>query len=563
MCRWSICRIVVVCFVVLMAASPLPAQVGLPVPDEATAELPVFAEVPKIADEPKTIDPATFMPPLLAAKGTVELSDASLGELLDWLRKEHKLVILAESESLSDMGVYLGDPISDRLADAPIYLLLNRLQALDIGWYVEDEVLHITSIDAAYNQQATFPHNVGDLLDAGYDAEALKETIFSVITPESWDEVGGTGAVNPLGDVIFIRQTDEVQREIRGLLAALRKHGRRTFTLDPPQHESLRAKLEEKVTLPLRDTPLDAAVAQLAKETGIDIRLDLPALRDIGLRQREPITLSLADRPLRTVLQAMLLDLDLTWVLRDGVLWITSTEEANTFTKTAVFDVRDLCRNGDEADALIEAITVQTDPNAWDDVGGVGTVQSPLPGTLVVSNTEKILGDVLDLLETYRTALRSSKPRQSTKDDPNEVVTVYYRLHTNMARDLMMLLPRLLRPDSWKTQANPDAPGELHLVSSAPELTEIQGKSASNAETKQPAQSLVISRSTLIIRHTREAHEKIRDIIQRVQFGDGNPMGMGGMGMGGMGGRGNSNNPNSFGGGFFSIPSRGTADVKE
>ena len=67
--------------------------------------------------------------------------------------------------------------------------------------------------------------------------------IESTLSPASWENAGGPGVVSFLGDVIFIRQTDNVQREVRGLLAALREHGRRTFSLDPPQHALLRQKL--------------------------------------------------------------------------------------------------------------------------------------------------------------------------------------------------------------------------------------------------------------------------------------------------------------------------------
>ena len=47
----------------------------------------------------------------------------------------------------------------------------------------------------------------------------------------------------------------------------------------------------------------------------IDIRLDLPALRRRRVREREPVTLNLSQRKLETVLQAIVLDLNLTWIL--------------------------------------------------------------------------------------------------------------------------------------------------------------------------------------------------------------------------------------------------------
>jgi hypothetical protein len=305
----------------------------------------------------------------------------------------------------------------------------------------------------------------------------------------------------------------------------------------------LRQKLGENVTVAFRETPLEEAVQQLAEKAQADIRLDMPALRKTDVRQRQPITLSLTDRKLKTVLQAMLIDLHLTWILRDGVLWLTTHEEAKAFFKTAVYDVRDLCRDEAESNALVEAITSQAQPTSWDDVGGPGSAQFPKPGTLVISNTESVLGEVLHLLESYRTALRSSKARQRPEDDPNRIVTVYYRMHTDVANDLLTLFPRLVRPESWKTAGNPDGAGEILLVRSAPDLSNIEAAAATTSETEPSARTIVIVRSVLIIRQTRAAHDEIEEVIRRVESGD--PKMHDGMVMG-MGG---------FGGGFFSVPS--------
>ncbi len=537
MCLDSPYRLGCACVLLWFSVTALHAQDSKP---EVAKEKP---ELPTIADEPKTIDPAAFMPAKLAAKVTVDFSDSSLREVLTWLQEEQGLVVLLENDALSAIGVLPGDPVSDRLDKIPIYQLLNRLRPLGIAWYYEGDILHVTSAEVVEERLTTIPYNVGDLIDAGYDLDALGGLIASTLAPTSWEEVGGSGVVSFLGDVILVRQTDNVQREVGGLLAALRKHGRQTLVFDPPQHLQLRQKLDEDVTVAFRETPLEQAVVQLAEMVKIDIRLDMPALQEVGIRQRHPITLSLADRELKTVLQAMLIDLDLTCILRDGVLWLTTDEEAEAFFKTAVYDVRDLCRDEAESDALVEAITSQAQPTSWDEVGGPGSVQVAKPGTLVISNTESALGDVLHLLETYRTALRSSKVRERPEDDANRIITVYYRMHTNVANDLARLLPSLVHPESWKVR-NPEAAGEVLLVHSAPDVTNIEAATTTTSKTEQSASSLVIARSVLIIRQTRATHDEIAEVIRRVESGD--PKlhnGKGAMGMGG------------FGSGFFSVPS--------
>lgn len=496
----------------------------------------VRPEVPKIADEPRTIDPSQFMPKPLAALATVEFSEASLQEVVDWLRDEQKLVVILDDDALAEIKVLPGDPVRDRLDQQPVYLLLNRLSSLGLAWFFEDELLQITSHERAETRQTTVSHGVGDLLDAGYKADDLVAAITSTIAQDSWEEVGGPGAASMLGDVLFVRQTDQIQREVQSLLAALRNHGRRTFVLDPAQHLALREQLENNVSVAFRDTPLETAVRELAAMAQIDIRLDSAALRESDVRDRHPVSLTLADRKLKTVLQAMLSELELTWVLRDGVLWITTDVRAEEIAKTAVYDVRDLCRDQAESDALRDAIVAQTTPD-WEDAGGAASLVFARPGTLVINAREALLTEVLDLLERYREALRKSKPRARPEEAGGNVTTVYYRMHAAMAEGLVDLLPKLVRPDSWRSDKHPDAPGEIFRVASKPDLA------GPPSDSKNPTSERASERAVLIVKQTQAAHEEISEVISRVETGDGG-RGLGG----GLGGGG-------FGGGFFSSPS--------
>ncbi len=501
-------------------------------------------KIPKIADEPRTVDPATLMPAKLAAVATVDFSDSSLREVVEWLRTEQEIVVLVDKNRLSEIGVLPSEPISDRLDDAPIYLLLNRLRSLELAWYYQDDILHITSADVAEERLTTVPYNVGDLLDAGYDLDGLATVIQIAIAADTWEEVGGPGVLSFLGDVMFVRQADTQQRELQGLLTALRKHARQTFILDPPQHLVLRQSLRENVSVDFRDTPLKSAIEQLGQDAKVDIRLNVPALRRIRVREREPVTLKLTERKLETVLEAILLHHELTWILRDGVMWITSQDEADSLLKSAVYDVRDLCRDHSESDALAEALISQTE-GGWDEMGGPGSLIFARPGVMVVSHQESVQMEVLQLLDTYRAALRASKPRERNVVDPQEVITVYYRLHANMAENLASLLPNLVQPESWKAAARPEASGEVTLAASPPDLFSDEGRLVRSTSSSDPAKarSVVVSRAVLIVRQSRANHDEIAKVIRRLESGDlVDPVGGGGGG--GFGG---------FGGGFLSI----------
>ena len=496
-----------------------------------------------IADEPRFIDPVGLMPEQLAAKVSVDFRAISLNDLVTWFREQQRLVVLLDKNAMAEEEIYPTDVLSDHLEDAPVYLLLDRLRFHGLAWYFRDDILHITTPKVARENQVTVPYLVGDLFDQGIKPETLHEVIMSTVAPEHWEEVGGAGVLGQLGDVMLIRQTDELQRHVQGLLAAVRRHGRQTFVCEPPQHTALREKLSAIVSVDFKDTPLDEAIGALAVQSGADIRLDSPALRHVRIRDREPVTLKLTDRKLETVLQAMFMDLKLTWLLQDGVLWVTTAERAEEHLKTVVYDVRDLCANDKEAEALIEAITSQTDVSTWDESGGPGALAVAKPGTLVVMNHEPVLMEVLRLLETYRNALRTSKPRAETVVDPEEVITVYYRMHATMASDLIELLPKLVQPGTWRSETQPDGKGEIFRAASAPELFSQEGKLAMQAGKDDGGKdtTLVVARAVLIIRQTRAAHEEIAKVVHRIETGDAveNSDAIGGMG--------------GFGG-FFSVP---------
>lgn len=540
------------CAAMLLLVTRLPAQDRASKPADATATTVPPAAAIVIADEPKTVDPATLVPAPLAAVVTVKFQGTSLKDVIKWLQDEQKVGVLLDNKALSDARILLSEPVTDQLQAEPLYLLLDRLRSIGLAWYVQKGMLHLTTIAAAGEHRVTLPYNLGDLFDAGYGPDDLSRTIQSG-TGGPWKSGEGEGGgIVLLGDVAFVRQTEAQHREVAGLLAALRKHGRRTFSLDAPQHAVLRAKLEQNVTFSFQETPLDAAIAELAQLTAADLRLDRETLRSAGVRDRTPITLELTDQSLSTALQALLADINLTWTLRDGVLWITSRKDAEGFLKTAVYDVRDLCRDSGETAALRQALTGQT-RGPWQSSGTEGGVITfARPGVMVVRQTERGLDEVLQLLENYRLALRASKPRQRGGVDPKEIVTRYYRLPTDIAHAMSPLLPEIIQPESWTSPEHPEARGAvLHLLPSEPSLISAEGfevipATPAPAAAPDAGRALVVNNTVLVIRQSREVHEEISQLLERVQHGDA-PRYLSGEAMPAPAA------PGGFGGGFFSI----------
>ncbi len=94
--------------------------------------------------------------------------------------------------------------------------------------------------------------------------------------------------------------------------------------------------------LDFTDAPLEEVVNELQTEYGIPVQLDIPALDEIGLGPDEPVTVNVHNVSLRSALRLMLKQLQLTYIIQDEVLMITTPEEAETQLIVKVYPVADL-----------------------------------------------------------------------------------------------------------------------------------------------------------------------------------------------------------------------------
>ncbi len=114
------------------------------------------------------------------------------------------------------------------------------------------------------------------------------------------------------------------------------------LTDNSPAEAKIIAALDDKTELDFAEQPLADVVEYLKERHGIEIQLDVKALTDAGLGSDTPITRNLKGISLRSALRLMLSELDLTYVIRDEVLSITSKTEAENLLSTRVYPVADL-----------------------------------------------------------------------------------------------------------------------------------------------------------------------------------------------------------------------------
>jgi hypothetical protein len=274
-------------------------------------------------------------------------------------------------------------------------------------------------------------------------AEKMATVVPELIEPGSW-QPSGEGMIRAVGEGVVVRHTDEVQRRVATLMAELLPDcvplgfngpwgpwnvalppGIATVRLRPtgdwPQQAAPRPSgaeaviheaLLEKCDVEFDQLPLVDAVRPLAKPHLVQVYIDHKALTDAGVGTDTPVTCSVKGLSYKAALKLLLDELDLTYLLRNEVLLITSKTEAENMLTTKVYPVFDLVirpphapanRTGLDFESLINNITTNIAPTTWDEVGGPGAIQSfTNSAALVISQTTEVHEEIAEYLKALR-----------------------------------------------------------------------------------------------------------------------------------------------------------------
>jgi HAAS len=239
------------------------------------------------------------------------------------------------------------------------------------------------------------------------------------------------------------------------------------------EHKNIAIKdlLDRRMAFNFKEVPLRDLAQQLSVQNRITIYLDARHLEEAGVNTDTPITHSFSDMRFRTFLDLMLGELDLTYLIKDDVLIITTPESAEGQRVIRVYDCRELlslphprgsgvskvARGGGffavqdepgekpapaaggtaappagappqnvpgggradggaggqdiwDVDSLIDLITTIVDPDTWSDVGGPGSI-AEYKGLISVASTQQVHEKVERLLNMLHQAggLKESK----------------------------------------------------------------------------------------------------------------------------------------------------------
>ena len=274
----------------------------------------------------------------------IDFVKTPLKDVVASLKELHHIEIQLDLPALKEAGVDESEPVTKHLKGISLRSALRMmLDDLQLKYVIHNEVLLFTSPTKAESDEymETRAYPVTDLVcperDGAVDPQPLKDMLTSTVATKTWVDNGGTGTESEIvvGNRLLsvVSQTEEVHEEIEETLDLIRKAG----GLRPPR----RARPQRRGRMAIRaapsptridfvEKPLKEVVDYLKGLHHIEIQLDSAALKEAGVDESTPVTRRLKGISLRSTLNLILDELQLKYVVRGGVLMITSPTKAES-----------------------------------------------------------------------------------------------------------------------------------------------------------------------------------------------------------------------------------------
>ena len=189
----------------------------------------------------------------LAKPTRVDFHSVALRETLGYLASMHDIPIVTDTQAWEDFGIGSDTPITFRLSGLPLSSCLTlMLRPLGLTYVLQDQVLMVTTVEAAESLLQVKLYPVNDLVELGPQSfviepgsglfgdfypgrkggdrapaefDDLFKAIQSTIQPDSWDVLGGPASMASLQRpiVLVVAQTERAHRQIERLLGELRQ----------------------------------------------------------------------------------------------------------------------------------------------------------------------------------------------------------------------------------------------------------------------------------------------------------------------------------------------------
>jgi serpin B len=162
-------------------------------------------------------------------------NNARLGDVAKELSEILAAPVRLDTRALEDAGLDADTPVTLTGAPTTIRRAINlALEPIGLASYVDEGELVITTKEKSDERLIVRVYDVSDLvlidLDnplTGANYGPLIDSLQSTVAPETWDTVGGQGAIRPFNapgiEAILVGQTEPVHEEVDLLLMQIRK----------------------------------------------------------------------------------------------------------------------------------------------------------------------------------------------------------------------------------------------------------------------------------------------------------------------------------------------------
>lgn len=461
---------------------------------------------------------------------SVEFRSTPLDHAIAHLSELSGIPMQLDTIGLEEAGIAVDEECFAVVKNARVSSALSRiLDRLELNWTIDNESLQITTREVIEEKQHTKVFAAGDIVEwfrqnsrgdsgrdrfgfsepivissaraTGFGAEGeAHEILIGLIQQHSgafWEELDGAGGtISFQGGLLTVRQSLPVLLQVESFLDRLRFIQKRSPSSDVwaipeggfgwPENRKAMDALRKRVSVKFSETPLNEVVAYLGEELRIQVEIDDAALDEIGLLDNEPITLTMSGTA-SAVLKQIFGALQLTWIIQDDMLQVTTFEASEENLFAVVADTRKLLATGRLTDArLVETILNETN-GFWEDFDGVGGSIETAGGLTFIRQTQATIAEISVLLKDLetRSALPSASKAGSEPGDSNRMETRFYTAESKEdAEALMTALTNFVFPDKWETNGGDGV------------MVEVGSK--------------------LVIRQTSEVHKAIAEFIREL-----------------------------------------------
>ena len=159
-------------------------------------------------------------------KTTITFIETPLADALQVISQTHDIPILADRRALEEIGLSADEPVSMDLKNVSLRSALRLLlRDLDLTYQVKDEVLQITTIEAAECNLIMEMYVLPENLTAKSDK--VITAMQTSVVPDTWSTLGGPSSAVAIDHVLVVSTTSDVHHQVEEFLAKLfEKYGK-------------------------------------------------------------------------------------------------------------------------------------------------------------------------------------------------------------------------------------------------------------------------------------------------------------------------------------------------